>query len=417
MPRGLSPEVTFEEVAVHFSPEEWALLAPWQRALHREVMGDNYELVASLDPSSKLPAMKEESHGGVPCAGGHSGDSDTSDSSGAWSGSDSKDDTGGRRDPGSAVPRSGGRDPERRGRTGPVPRPVPAAPGPLPGPEAAPGRPYLCGTCGRSFRHRRSLLAHKKLRRGNRARHGCAECGRGFCLRGDLLRHRDTHRPRPPGPRHPRDPREQRGAAGPAEERPFVCGSCGSRFSWRESLELHLRSHRAHPCPECGRVFPHRGHLWLHRRAHSGRRPFPGARRGLCCHRGTRRHGPPRGDRDGDGDREPRGDRDREPCGDRDRDREPRGDRDRDREPCGDRDREPCGDRDTEGEPCGDRDRDRDGEPRGDRDRDRDGDTDRDRDRDWEPYQITRPGAVLPTKFLKLERSRERAGGGDAEVP
>uniref|UniRef100_A0A8C3NUL8 KRAB domain-containing protein n=1 Tax=Cyanoderma ruficeps TaxID=181631 RepID=A0A8C3NUL8_9PASS len=42
------PGVTFEEVAVRFSPAEWAALAPWQRALHREVMCDNYDLVASL---------------------------------------------------------------------------------------------------------------------------------------------------------------------------------------------------------------------------------------------------------------------------------------------------------------------------------------------------------------------------------
>ncbi|XP_041258331.1 replication initiator 1 [Onychostruthus taczanowskii] len=302
MPRGVPPEVTFEEVAVHFSPEEWAQLAPWQRALHREVMGDNYDLVASLDPNSKFPAMKEESHGGVPRAGGHSGDTDTSDSSGAWSGSDGKDDTGGRWQPG-----SGCRDTERGGRAGALPRPVP---GPLPrGPSGGAEPPYLCGTCGKSFRHRRSLLAHKKLRRGNRARHGCAECGRGFCLRGDLLRHRDA------------------GAAGPGEERPFACGSCGSRFSWRESLELHLRRHRAHPCPECGRVFPHRGHLWLHRRAHAGRRPFPCARCGrafasrasLCSHRRTRRHcrprgTGPRGDGDSDRDREHHGDRETRSC-------------------------------------------------------------------------------------------------------
>ncbi|NXO46457.1 ZN135 protein, partial [Locustella ochotensis] len=46
--QGGPPEVTFEEVAVSFSPAEWAELAPWQRALHREVMCDTYELVASL---------------------------------------------------------------------------------------------------------------------------------------------------------------------------------------------------------------------------------------------------------------------------------------------------------------------------------------------------------------------------------
>lgn len=40
--------MTFEEVAVYFSPAEWAELAPWQRELHQEVMCDNYDLVASL---------------------------------------------------------------------------------------------------------------------------------------------------------------------------------------------------------------------------------------------------------------------------------------------------------------------------------------------------------------------------------
>ncbi|XP_015276457.1 PREDICTED: uncharacterized protein LOC107118608 [Gekko japonicus] len=41
-------QVTFEDVAVYFSPEEWAELAAWQKALYWDVMKENHTLVASL---------------------------------------------------------------------------------------------------------------------------------------------------------------------------------------------------------------------------------------------------------------------------------------------------------------------------------------------------------------------------------
>ncbi|XP_068091356.1 uncharacterized protein [Hyperolius riggenbachi] len=55
-PRG---EVTWDDVAVHFSEEEWLTLAEWQQKLYKEVMMDNYQTVLSLGLCKRIKKAEE----------------------------------------------------------------------------------------------------------------------------------------------------------------------------------------------------------------------------------------------------------------------------------------------------------------------------------------------------------------------
>uniref|UniRef100_A0A8C5WV39 KRAB domain-containing protein n=1 Tax=Laticauda laticaudata TaxID=8630 RepID=A0A8C5WV39_LATLA len=54
--------VSYKEVAVHFSEEEWSQLDPDQKVLHWEVMLENYSNVASLGKGLSYSPISSERH-------------------------------------------------------------------------------------------------------------------------------------------------------------------------------------------------------------------------------------------------------------------------------------------------------------------------------------------------------------------
>ncbi|XP_064301342.1 gastrula zinc finger protein XlCGF52.1-like isoform X2 [Phalacrocorax carbo] len=312
--------VTFEDVAVYFSPEEWVELAAWQRELYQEVMMDNHDLVASLaawggTAAEDLPEDDNQRRW-VPRAPAAEESGYTTLLSG-WCNAE----------PGLCAGDAPRELPGWEQGEQPLETPVAGARGLLicstwgqslkdkaelsahQGEHPCPAPSYQCGACGKAFRDRRNLLTHKKHR--GRHRHACTECSRTFCLKGDLLRHRASHG----GERsyacplcgdsfrhkrdlqahrqeHASDARRKcpkcekrfedeaglsRHRASHCEERPFLCQRCNRSFSWKESLIIHQRSHaqeRSHKCPDCGRGFSRSGNLLVHQRVHTGERPF-----------------------------------------------------------------------------------------------------------------------------------------------
>ncbi|XP_061442724.1 gastrula zinc finger protein XlCGF57.1-like isoform X1 [Rhineura floridana] len=296
MASGAPAQVMFEDVAVYFSPAEWAELAGWQKDLYRAVMVDNYEAVASLGHLSVKPELickieREEE----PCMEEPLLPPTWKRPQSPWLGDgirmeDEEESKG-------AVPArqlTGQRKGRKKVHSSGTEKPVTRATSAPPKAEedalltaTLKTKPPECPECGKSFLSNVAMIIHIRTHTGERP-FKCHLCPKGFPSRGDLKRHIKTHlrkKDSPPGPSSPKTRKcltaklqllRQLGAA-PGPKKPHTCAQCGKSFNKKQDLRKHQGTHsteRPFSCLECGRCFRLKQILVAHMKVHVGERPF-----------------------------------------------------------------------------------------------------------------------------------------------